>query len=240
MPPETVAAVLAVAVGAATQRVTGLGFALLSAPFLVLVLGPLEGVVVANALGALTSAMVLVGGWAHVDWSRVRRLLPGSLVAVPLGALVVHTLPGPVLLITVGGLCTVAVAAAWRRPAWPWLGSGAGSALSGFLSGLFAVTAGTGGPPLSVYAVSTRWAPSVFSASVQVILLTNGILALTVKGLPSDPRLMAWCAGAVLLGVAVGSRLGWRLSPAFTLRVALALALLGSLAAMGRGISAIA
>ena len=238
MPAETVAAVLAVAAGAATQRVTGLGFALLS-PFLVLLLGPHEGVVVANALGALTSAMVLLGGWAHIDWARVRRLLPGSLVAVPLGGLLVHVLPGPVLLVTVGALCSVAVVAAWGQPAWPWLGSPAGSTLSGFLSGLFSVTAGTGGPPLSVYAVSTRWAPSVFSASVQVVLLTNGVLALTVKGLPSDPRLLAWCTAAVLLGVAVGRHLGRRLSPTFTLRLVLALALLGSLAALGRGLAAV-
>lgn len=238
MPAETVAAVLAVMVGAATQRVTGLGFALLSAPFLVLLLGPREGVVVANALGALTSAMVLVGGWAQVDWSRVRRLLPGSLVAVPMGALLVHTLPGPALLATVGGLCSVAVVAAWRQPAWPWLGSAAGSAASGFLSGLFSVTAGTGGPPLSVYAVSTRWAPAVFSASVQVILLANGVLALAVKGLPSDAPLLAWCAGAVILGVGAGTRLRRLLTPKTTLRLVLALALVGSLAALGRGLAA--
>lgn len=234
------AAVLAVMVGAATQRVTGLGFALLSAPFLVLLLGPREGVVVANALGALTSAIVLLGGWAQVDWSRVRKLLPGSLVAVPMGALLVHTLPGPALLATVGALCSVAVIAAWQQPAWPWLGSSAGSAVSGFLSGLFSVTAGTGGPPLSVYAVSTRWAPSVFSASVQVILLTNGVLALAVKGLPSDASLLAWCAGSVLLGVVAGTRLRRMLTPRTTLRLVLALALVGSLAALGRGLAAAA
>lgn len=237
MPAETVAAVLAVMVGAATQRATGLGFALVSAPFLVLLLGPREGVVVANALGALTSAIVLVGSWAQVDWSRVRRLLPGSLVAVPLGALLVHTLPGPALLATVGGLCSVAVVAAWRQPAWPWLGSTAGGALSGFLSGLFSVTAGTGGPPLSVYAVSIRWAPSAFSASVQVILLTNGLLALVTKGRPADGPLLAFCATAVLVGVAAGTRLGRRLRPDLTLRLVLVLALVGSLSALVRGLA---
>lgn len=239
MGPETVIAVLAVAVGAAAQRVTGLGFALLAAPLLVLVLGPREGVVLANALGALVSALVLARTWRLVDWSRVRRLLPGSLVAVPLGGLVVRALPGPVLLLTVGALCTVAVTAAWFGPAWQWLGSRAGSAGSGFLSGLFSVTAGTGGPPLTIYAVSTGWAAAAFSASVQPVLLSNGLFALAVKGPPANLLLLAGCAMAVLVGVVAGSRLGRRLSPARTLQLVLGLALLGSLGAVVRGILAL-
>lgn len=240
MPLETVTAVVAVAVGAATQRVTGLGFALLSAPFLVLVLGPREGVVLANALGALTSALVVARAWRLVEWRRVRRLLPGSLVAVPLGGLVVRALPGPVLLLAVGALCTVAVTAAWLGPAWPWLGSRAGSALSGFLSGLFSVTAGTGGPPLTVYAISTGWATAAFSASVQPVLVTNGIFAIAVKGTPTNLVLLACCTVAVLIGVASGSFLGRRLSPALALRIVLTLALLGSVSAMLRGVLALA
>lgn len=239
MGPETVVAVLAVAVGAAAQRVTGLGFALLAAPFLVLVLGPREGVVLANALGALVSALVLTRTWRLVDWSRVRRLLAGSLVAVPLGGLVVRALPGPVLLLTVGALCTLAVTAAWFGPAWPWLGSRAGSAGSGFLSGLFSVTAGTGGPPLTIYAVSTGWAAAAFSASVQPVLLSNGLFALAVKGAPANLLLLAGCAVAVLVGVVAGSRLGRHLSPALTLQLVLALALVGSLGAVVRGIFAV-
>lgn len=239
MGPETVVAVLAVAAGAAAQRVTGLGFALLAAPFLVLVLGPREGVVLANALGALVSALVLTRTWRLVEWSRVRRLLPGSLVAVPLGGLVVRALPGPVLLLTVGALCTVAVTAAWFGPAWQWLGSRAGSAGSGFLSGLFSVTAGTGGPPLTVYAVSTGWAAAAFSASVQPVLLSNGLFALAVKGAPANLLLLAGCAVAVLVGVVTGSRLGRSLSPALTLQLVLGLALVGSLGAVVRGILAL-
>jgi uncharacterized membrane protein YfcA len=240
MPVATIAAAAAVVAGAATQRLTGLGFALLSAPFLVLVLGPREGVLVANALGALTSAMVLARAWSRVDWTRVLRLLPGSLVAVPLGFMVVRAFPEPVLLTTVGIICTVAVLTAWSGASWPWLGSRPGSAASGFLSGFFSVTAGTGGPPLTVYATSARWSPSVFSASVQVILLANGCLALAIKGMPSDLSLLGWSAVAVVAGVTVGSRLAARIPAAAALRLVLALALAGSVAAAARGIAAIA
>lgn len=42
-------ALLAVAVGTALQRLTGIGFALVAAPLLVLLLDPFHGVLVANA-----------------------------------------------------------------------------------------------------------------------------------------------------------------------------------------------
>jgi uncharacterized membrane protein YfcA len=116
------------------------------------------------------------------------------------------------------------------------LGSRPGSAASGFLSGFFSVTAGTGGPPLTVYATSTQWVPATFSASVQVILLVNGSLALLVKGLPADLPLLGWCATAVIAGVALGSRLASRISPAAALNLVLALAAAGSIAAAARGV----
>jgi uncharacterized protein len=50
----------AVSVGAGTQRITGLGFALVAAPFLVLLLGPFTGVLVVNVLGVAASVLVLV------------------------------------------------------------------------------------------------------------------------------------------------------------------------------------
>ena len=52
-------AVVAVLLGAATQRLTGMGFALVSAPLLVAVLGPLTGVQLLQVFGIFGSALVL-------------------------------------------------------------------------------------------------------------------------------------------------------------------------------------
>ena len=46
---------LGVVAGALTQRVTGIGFALVCAPLLVLIAGPFEGVVLSNLLGLTVS-----------------------------------------------------------------------------------------------------------------------------------------------------------------------------------------
>ena len=76
----------AVAVGAATQRVTGLGFSLVSAPFLVLLLGPFAGVLVANVLGVAVSSLVLAQLWRDVDLRRALLLTVPALVAGFVGA----------------------------------------------------------------------------------------------------------------------------------------------------------
>lgn len=48
----------AVFLGAATQRITGVGFALVASPFIVLILGGFEGVLVVNLLGTIASTLI--------------------------------------------------------------------------------------------------------------------------------------------------------------------------------------
>ena len=80
-------------VGALAQRSTGMGFALLSAPFLVLVLGPLQGILVVNAASCVASALILVQVWRDIEWSRAAVLVPmGALGVIP-GAVAVALLP---------------------------------------------------------------------------------------------------------------------------------------------------
>ena len=47
----TVLVIAAVLIGSSMQRITGMGFALVAAPFLVLLLGPIDGVIVVNVCG---------------------------------------------------------------------------------------------------------------------------------------------------------------------------------------------
>ena len=80
--------------GAVAQRSTGMGFALLASPFLTLVLGPFEGILVANVCGTVASALNLSQVWRDVDWRRGSgaRALPGVVGVVP-GAIAVLLAP---------------------------------------------------------------------------------------------------------------------------------------------------
>ncbi|MEJ5914532.1 TSUP family transporter [Pseudokineococcus sp. 1T1Z-3] len=177
----TAAALLAVSVllvGAAAQRVTGLGFAVVVAPVLVLLLGPLQGVVLANALGAVVALLVLV---------RLRRDLEAHPTVLLTVAAVVGVVPGlamatsvsPALLqlgfgVLVLALLGVAVAAAARERARPRPVPALGA---GVASGLVHSAAGLGSPVLSVYAVLSGWPQRAFAASVQPWFVVVGVVA---------------------------------------------------------------
>lgn len=86
MTTELVLSCLSVAAGALTQRVTGIGFALVSAPLLVLVAGPYQGVVLANLLSLLVALGVFASTWSQTEWRR------GVLLSTSGGGLVRCTL----------------------------------------------------------------------------------------------------------------------------------------------------
>lgn len=75
-----------IALGASVQRLTGMGFALVAVPALVLLLGPAEGVVLANCAAGVISAVGLVDGW--------REVRPAAMVPLVLAA-ACTVWPGP-------------------------------------------------------------------------------------------------------------------------------------------------
>lgn len=101
---------LVLVVGAAAQRVTGLGFAVVAAPVLVLLVGPAPGVVLVNVLGALVALLVLLRVRRDVE---PRRLLPvtlAALVGVPGGLALAGAVPSAWLELVLGVLVLAALA----------------------------------------------------------------------------------------------------------------------------------
>ena len=61
-----------------------MGFALIAAPVLILLVGPFDGVLLVNLGGAVSSLIVLVRVWRNVDWRQFRRLvIPAVLTIIP-------------------------------------------------------------------------------------------------------------------------------------------------------------
>ena len=54
--------------GAIAQRVSGMGFALVVAPVLVLLIGPFDGVLMVNICGAASALMVVTRVWREISW----------------------------------------------------------------------------------------------------------------------------------------------------------------------------
>lgn len=233
-------ALLAVTIGAALQRVTGLGFTLVSGPLLVLVLNPFDGIVLANILSALTAVLVLVRTYKYARWRVALKLGIGIVIGVPVGAVVVYALEPDLLLLLVGTLTTIAVALALLKRPMPVFRGTAGAIFAGSVSGFSNVTAGVGGPALAMFGSSTRMPMQAFVPTVQVVGLFTNIFSVAAKSQMTLPLpLVLGAVACVLLGLLGGSFLHRFITPTRAQVLALALALVGSLAASVRGLSSI-
>jgi len=232
-------ALCAVTIGAALQRVTGLGFALISGPLLVLALNPFDGIVLANILSGLIAVFVLLRACRRTHWRTAAKLSIGVIVGVPLGAVVVYALDVDVLLILVGALTTVAVVSALMQRTLPFFRGTPGSIFAGALSGFSNVTAGVGGPALAMFGAATKMQMSAFVPTVQVVALLTNALSVAAKpnfSLPWPLLTAALCC--VLVGLVAGTFLQRVIAPRRAQTLTLVLALAGSLAATVRGILA--
>lgn len=213
----TVGALAAVAaamfVGAVAQRVTGMGFALVVSPFLVLLLGPFDGVMLVNLASIVSALIVLVTVWRDVDVRAYGWLAAAAIVGVVPGALLAVRVDPAVLETTVGAVLIVSLTASLLVARLPITLTGNRPRLfAGFASGLMNAGAGVGGPAVSAYGILSRWPHRPFAATLQPYFATVGLASVIAKlviapGSLPDLGPVGWgLAGAALVsGVAVGT-----------------------------------
>ncbi|MFJ9696160.1 TSUP family transporter [Kitasatospora sp. NPDC101183] len=229
---------LAVLLGASVQRLAGIGFALVAAPVLVLLLGPGQGVTLSNLAAGVISAVGLATTWRQVRPRTMVPLIAAAACTVPAGSWLAAKVPAPQLLLIIGGLVSAAVLLVIRGVRAPSLRGVGGAVAAGATSGFMNSAAGVGGPAVSLYAVNTGWTAREFVPNAQLYGVVVNALSLTVKGLPHlAPPAWAVTAGALILGTAVGHVLAGRVEERQARRVVLGLALAGGLATLTKGLA---
>ncbi len=222
---------IAVTAGAVAQAVTGLGFSLVSAPFLVAALGRAEGVRLNLLLSAVLNLVLLAGERRDTRWRVALLLLVPAAVATPVFAWVFDRIDGRVLAMAAGALTVLsafALAAGFRlrRAA-----GGVGAAAAGTVSGAMNVLAGIGGPPIAMYAVNAEWPAANVRPTLQAYFLGLNTVGLVVLGLP---RMSALPWFGLVVGWLLG-RIAVRRLPEGVARPAiLLLAAVGGLVAIAR------
>lgn len=200
----------ALMVGALSQRVTGMGFGLVSIPLLVLVLGPAEGVLLSNVVAATSAAVMCLTVWRDIEWRTVFRLGVPALVGLAPGLGIVMVASGPVLSVVVGTSVVLALTTSllvsrhsreFPRARVAWLCGG----ISGFMSAL----AGLGGPGFTIYRVLTDWDQRAFAASVQPLFCILSLLAASIKlatgtEMPTNPIFIGLAVGGLTAGHLLG------------------------------------
>lgn len=237
--------VSAVFLGALSQRVTGMGFGLVSGPFLVLLLDPFSGVILVNICGIVASGTVFLRTWREVEWRPFWQLGLGAVVGTVPGALLAVTLPIPPLEILIGILIIVSLTCSLilghvggRIPA-----NGGTRLITGLLSGAMSASAGAGGPAVSAFAVLTDWEQRAFAATLQPFLVVGTASAVVVKvivggGAWPQLDLPTWI-GLVLvlaLGLLSGDLLASRVDASIARIGMLVLAFGGGIAALVKGL----
>lgn len=229
--------------GATSQRITGMGFALVAAPFLVILLGPIGGVLIANLCGALSSSLILTRVWKQVEWRKVALLIPTAFLGIATGILVSKVVPSAWLEISVGLIVFVSLSASLlvrsrRQIDGPVL---LGSA--GYASGFMSYTAGVGGPAVSIYAVLSNWQQIKFAATVQPYFFVTGMTSLLGKVFFIDgsvPNLSWWlwlAIGAALFsGVAAGDIASKHVKPSHARAALITVAYIGSVLTIVKGL----
>lgn len=237
--------IVLVAFAAIVQRITGLGFAMVLAPFLVVILGPQDGVMLTNFLALVAPVLMLGFVWKHIQWRRALWIGAVATATIPLGGWAAALSPPGPLYIVVASLVLVGLsltvvlsrAAAVRD-------SRTARVLAGIGTGAGAVTAGVGGPAMTVYSVLTRWDVVTFAATLQPIWIVVSFASLATKwgfsedGLPGLPW-WVWlsCAVMIVAGLLVGTVLQKRIPHEIVRRTVIGMAFAGAGLALITGIS---
>ena len=235
--PADAALAVAVLAGSSVQRMTGMGFALVAAPVLVLLLGPAQGVVLVNCASGCISAIGLAENWRRVRLPAMGPLVAAAACTVPVGAWAVHRVPEPVMLAGMGALVTAAVLLAMGGLRIAALRGTGGALTAGAASGFMNASAGVGGPALSLYAVNAEWTVREFVPNAQFYGLVVNSFSVAVGGLPhlSGPSWSA-AAGGLAVGTAAGVVLDRRVPERWARLTVLSLALAGGLTTLGKGL----
>lgn len=226
-----------VLLGSSVQWLTGMGFALVAVPALVLLLGPAQGVVLANCAAGAISVVGLMGGWRRVRLSAMLPLCAAAACTVPAGTWLTRQLPEPVLLLVMGGLVTVAVLLVIRGARLPALRGRGGAVVAGAVGGFMNSAAGVGGPPVSLYAVNAGWTVREFVPNAQFYGVVVNAFSVASNGVPSlsAPR-WASVVAAMVAGGLIGRGLAGRLPEERARLLVLLLALGGGVTAVGKGL----
>lgn len=231
-----VAAVTAVAAGY-VQGLTGLGFAIVFTPVVVLVVPDPRDVVVASLLlGAVLSAGVLVDSRKAFRPRRAGPLLAGATIGTPVGVALLPYLPRTLLTAVIAATALLAATVWVVRVPQPRQHETALVTTAGVLGGLLNGTTSMGGPPPALAVAMQQWPVAESRAALVTFNLLSYVIAVTIAlaaGI-ADVDFLQRCLlllPAAVVGTVLGSLSARRISAAgFRYALAAVVYLAGTLA----------
>lgn len=226
-----------VLLGSCVQWLTGMGFALVAVPALVLLLGPAEGVVLANCAAGAISVVGLASGWRRVRPRAMVPLCAAAALTVPHGQLAGST-AAPARAVGVHGCAGDDGRGRGHagHPAAALRGT-RGAVAAGAAGGFMNSAAGVGGPPVSLYALNAGWTVREFVPNAQFYGVVVNTFSVAANGFPHlGPPRWALVVTGMAVGATIGSVLAGRVPERRARALVLVLALTGGVTTLGKGL----
>ena len=239
---ELLIALFAVAVGATIMGTVSFGMGLVVAPVLLLFLAPKAAIVTVNAIIPILLTFVLLSTWRHLQFSRLKGMAIGGILAVPLGVLVLESANPTILRITIGvailGLGVLNLLNI-RLPMANRTGSGL---LVGFLTSLSITTLSIGGPLAASYIIAQQWHREQMRAALAFYFLCTYIVAFVlycITGLVDNDTLLniGILVPSLAVGFGLGAILARRMNEAVFRYAAIGVIITGSMVLLGQEVS---
>jgi hypothetical protein len=182
-----------------------------------------------------------------IQWSTFSWLIGSSLIGVVAGAIVVRSLDVPLFQILVGSVLILAVVGSVLIARTSLHVDGRRWTIAaGASTGALVAAAGIGGPPMTIYAVLSRWDQRSFAATMQPYQAAVSLLAVFVSLVAAPTSWPALTGGLWLIlaasiaaGLVAGAILSRIVSPGAGRVVVIALALIGAVITLVSGLSGI-
>lgn len=146
----------------------------MAVPLMALVISPVQA---AAIMLPILIVMDWIGVWAYrrsVSWEHIKILLPAATVGIGVGWLTAAYVTEAHVRLLIGIICVVFTLNAWLslkpKGAAPGADWGKGS-VAGAVSGFTSFVSHTGGPPIAMYMLPQRLAPTIY-AGTSIILFT--------------------------------------------------------------------
>lgn len=202
----TIVGVLAASV---LRGFTGFGFGLAAVPLLSLALPPAQVVPLVVTLQVVIGIAGLRAASRECDWQAVGLLAPGLVVGIPVGLLILTTLPANPVRLVIGLIVAMSVLLIQRGIRLPPDPSRAVGFGVGLVSGIVSGLASMGGPPVIVFLLALGHGAARMRATAIVYFMLSGCITLipmTMRGLITRDILL-WTVASLPILFA-GSRLG--------------------------------
>lgn len=233
--------VLAVVLAASVQRITGIGFALVASPLLLVTVGADEAVRLVGVTSVVSCTVALRATWTLCRPREVLPLLPFALAAAYPAALLATTVSPAVSSMVAGVVVLAALAVSMRPDSLAGVPTWAQAAVAGSLSGAMNAVAGLAGPMAAAYGLGRRWGPALVP-NMQVFLLISSFMIVLVRGWPA--RTGSWQLAvlglAAVAGVLAGGWLARAVAPRWASMLTAGVAVVGASIAIVRGAAALA